>query len=162
MSAGNGGLSRNEQNTLRVIQRTIGQANADKGFHEEGEELRHLKKVREGSSLDTVFPDAQLRKHYSEKLLLIVSEVTEAHDELRKGKGMTETYYSGGRREEDSMGNYSGPLIDGKPEGVPSELADVVIRAFDLAHEAGIDLAAMIDEKLTYNATRPFKHGKKF
>jgi NTP pyrophosphatase (non-canonical NTP hydrolase) len=50
----------------------------------------------------------------------------------------------------------------GKPEGFPVELADAVIRLFGLAYEAGIDLPAAIEEKLAYNATRPFKHGKQF
>jgi NTP pyrophosphatase (non-canonical NTP hydrolase) len=48
-----------------------------------------------------------------------------------------------------------------KPEGVPSELADVVIRALDAADAWGIDLGAVIEEKLAYNATRGHRHGGK-
>ncbi|MBR3996408.1 MAG: hypothetical protein IKI97_14170, partial [Clostridia bacterium] len=62
------------------------------------------------------------------------------------GKQPTETYY----RE------------DGKPEGVPSELADAVIRCFDMADYYGIDLEAAIMEKHAFNLTRPYKHGKEF
>ena len=58
---------------------------------------------------------------------------------------MTETYYS----------------EKGKMEGVPSELADVVIRIMDLAEYYGIDLEKVIAEKHTFNKTRPFKHGGK-
>ena len=51
---------------------------------------------------------------------------------------------------------------DGKPEGVPAELADVVIRCFDMADYYGINLEAAIIEKMEFNKTRPYKHGKQF
>jgi NTP pyrophosphatase (non-canonical NTP hydrolase) len=48
-----------------------------------------------------------------------------------------------------------------KPEGIPSELADIVIRVMDCAVEYGIDLEDEITLKMAYNATRPHKHGGK-
>lgn len=48
-----------------------------------------------------------------------------------------------------------------KPEGVPSELADVVIRIADMCGVYGINLESAIGEKLAYNETRPHRHGKK-
>lgn len=42
------------------------------------------------------------------------------------------------------------------------ELADVVIRVFDLCGLKGIDLESHILAKMRYNAMRPHKHGKKF
>ena len=59
---------------------------------------------------------------------LIHSEVSEILEEFRKDKQATTTYY----RE------------DGKPEGIPSEIADVVIRCFDMADYYGINLEAAI------------------
>ncbi len=49
----------------------------------------------------------------------------------------------------------------GKPEGVPSELADVVIRIADMCGAYGIDLESAIKQKVFYNSTRPFRHGNK-
>ena len=48
-----------------------------------------------------------------------------------------------------------------KPEGVPSELADIVIRVMDIAEFYGIDLAQAILDKMEYNNARPYKHGRK-
>jgi hypothetical protein len=48
-----------------------------------------------------------------------------------------------------------------KPEGVPAELADIVIRVGDAADEYGIDLGQEVLLKQAYNSTRPNKHGGK-
>lgn len=81
------------------------------------------------------------------RLALITTEVAEAIEEVRDGWTARETYYL--------------PEKPTKPEGVPSELADVVIRALDIAFEYGINLEAAITEKVAYNATRGHKHGGK-
>ena len=79
-----------------------------------------------------------------ELLMLITSEVTEAFEEVRNGHEVNETYYK-----------------DGKMEGVPSELADVVIRVMDFCEHYGIELEKAIAEKHQFNKTRPYKHGGK-
>lgn len=41
------------------------------------------------------------------------------------------------------------------------EIADIIIRAFDTAHEFGVDVAHAVRTKMLYNATRPIRHGDK-
>ena len=41
------------------------------------------------------------------------------------------------------------------------ELADILIRCFDMAGAFGIDLERSVAEKMRYNATRGYRHGGK-
>lgn len=50
---------------------------------------------------------------------------------------------------------------NGKPEGIPTELADVIIRVLDYCGYAGIDIDAAISQKHEYNKSRPYRHGGK-
>lgn len=82
----------------------------------------------------------------STKLALIHSEISEALEELRDGD------LAG-----DTLIRYT---ESGKPEGFAPELADAMIRIADLAGYLGIDLDAVITEKMAYNTGRPFMHGR--
>jgi NTP pyrophosphatase (non-canonical NTP hydrolase) len=79
------------------------------------------------------------------KLMLIVSEVGEAMEELRTHSV-----------EPLRTLTYEGE----KPVGFMSELADVVIRVGDLAEIVGGDLEDAVRVKMAYNKTRPHKHGR--
>jgi NTP pyrophosphatase (non-canonical NTP hydrolase) len=48
-----------------------------------------------------------------------------------------------------------------KPEGVGSEMADLLIRLLDTCDVLGIDLPAEYERKMIYNRTRPYQHGGK-
>lgn len=83
------------------------------------------------------------------ELLLMHTELSEACEELRTGHAAGEIYYV-----TDKQGNQ-------KPEGVPVELADLIIRVCESSHKRGIPLQRAIVEKQAYNRTRPHRHGGK-
>ncbi len=47
-------------------------------------------------------------------------------------------------------------------EAIAEELADCCIRIFDYCGARKIDLEKALFKKMSYNKTRPFRHGKKF
>jgi len=49
----------------------------------------------------------------------------------------------------------------GKPEGIASEFADILIRIGHYSHILNIDLEQAVIEKLAYNLTRGYRHGGK-
>jgi len=48
-----------------------------------------------------------------------------------------------------------------KPCGVPSEMADELIRVLHFCGKHHIDIERVFREKMAYNETRPIKHGRK-
>lgn len=82
---------------------------------------------------------------FGTSLALLHSEVSEALEAFRSW-GFTEP-------------------AGGKPEGVASELADVLIRLLSTWDQFvaphGFDLAQEFEKKMAYNRTRTFRHGGK-
>lgn len=76
---------------------------------------------------------------------LIQGEVTELLAEFVAGHKATETFYA----------------ADGKPTGVPSELADIVIYCFIMADLYHIDLVTALNEKMVYNVKRAIREDKR-
>ncbi len=94
---------------------------------------------------------------FSEKMLLVISEISEALEEFRDHRPIAAMYFhtnEDGTLKRDSNGHF-------KPEGIPIEIADAVIRILDFCEANGIDLEEAIYIKHEYNKTRPFKHGGK-
>lgn len=85
------------------------------------------------SNLLTGEPLFMTQERVGDKLMLVVTEIAEAKEGHRKG------------------------LMDNHLPNrsmVEVELADAVIRIFDLAGAMGLDIGGAIIEKLAYNATR--------
>lgn len=87
---------------------------------------------------------------------LIGTEVSELIEEIRR-HGLTD--HARHRLEPATK-----PGKPPKPEGIGPELADIIIRALDLAAALGIDAEAMVLEKMLYNSKRGTRHeeGKAF
>lgn len=143
--------------SIRSLQGRAYRQSAEKGFHDDEptEERARL-------SLN------------AERIALMHSELSEALEELRNGHHPAITYYphhkpgcavSDWRLFGDTSGEAPEPqpnfTCTPKPEGVPSEMADVVIRVMDFCQANGIDLQDAVLEKLNYNATRGQRHGGK-
>lgn len=144
---------------LRAIARACYLNSVAKGWHPEKTLFEQMKSVYQNGVL-TNDERGTLQKVLSlmdraqaqgvpvlEKLALITSEVAEAMEVYRNCKS--------GSLREYTIGE------NGKPEGFGSELADIVIRVFDLAEALGIDIADEIQMKMKFNATRPSRHGGK-
>ena len=83
-------------------------------------------------------------RNFGELIALMHSELSEALEEHRNG---------------EPFNNFR--FVDGKPEGIAVELADVLIRVFDACEHKSIPLADALMSKMEYNRTRPYRHGGK-
>lgn len=112
------------------------------------------------------------KRNVPEALLLIISEVSEATEALRKDhyadKAAVKDLYNDIEinKYEDEFNIMNGPWKAGFEANVKSsfedEIADVAIRLFDLCGGLNIDLQKHIELKMMYNSMRSYKHGKKF
>ena len=116
--------------------------------------------IRKKGFWDDEPQDETAMRHYDGlKIALMHSELSEALEALRSGD--TGLYYvEGGERFEEQRYEFGIPVR--KPEGLDSELADVVLRVMDYAQQRGINLADVIRTKMEYNSSRATMHGRKF
>lgn len=81
---------------------------------------------------------------FGDLIALMHSELSEALEEFRAGHGFNEIYW-----------------LEDKPEGIPIELADCLIRILQFCGTYEVDIDRAYDIKIAYNQTRPHRHGGK-
>ena len=161
---------------LRSLVMLSGENSYDHGFHDDWptDEVA-------GASKDPAMIRA-VGLAITEKLALIHEEISESLGEIRDGRDPLETYFvdkkgavheKGAEFDRQVYGNGTNhpddhkrpgdvPLL--KPEGFLVELADAAIRIADLVYLVGgrEEFIKAWQIKHEYNATRPYKHGRKF
>ena len=108
---------------IKELMKIIRKNNEEKGWHSDGPSL------------------------FMEKMMLVVSEISEAVEEFRNGKGLNETFY--------------GPGNPAKPLGIPTEIADAIIRLLDWCESNDVDIETALLDKMEYNESRMYRHGGK-
>lgn len=107
---------------------------------------------------------------FEEIVALCHSELSEALEEYRAGMSMVYKNCMACDGDTPCYGEGCGDYDDGKceidclsqkPEGIAVEMADCIIRILDWAGKEGLDIDAIIREKMEYNKTRPYRHGGK-
>lgn len=99
------------------------------------------------------------KNNIPEKLALAHSELSEALEAFRKPHPdfkINETQWWS----EDGGVSHNYDKSYNHPEGFGIEMADAAIRIMDICAFLKIDLGQAILDKMTYNDTRPYKHGK--
>lgn len=101
-------------------------------------------------------------RNVPEMLMLVVSEVSEALEALRKNhyaNGPASMELMNANSEDEAWkANFEANI----KSSFEDELADVAIRLFDLCGGLDVDLEKHIELKMKYNSMRGYKHGKQF
>lgn len=99
-------------------------------------------------------------KNVGESLMLCVSELSEALEAHRKGLYCT---LSADEKEEFSNDPMDADrFVSSVKNTFEDEIADTMIRLMDLSVGFGIDIEWHIRQKVNYNKSRPYKHGKAY
>ncbi|MFA5152792.1 MAG: hypothetical protein WC554_09550 [Clostridia bacterium] len=61
----------------------------------------------------------------------------------------------------EALEGYRNNIPPGDKGSLQEELADAVIRIWDMSEALGIDIAAAVNKKHSFNVMRPYRHGNK-
>ena len=111
-------------------------------LEEDDKKMQSLQRLCHQLAKEKGFWDEKQRNK-GELLMLVVSELGEALEALRKGN-------------RQKLGE------EWRKDTFEDELADAIIRLLDLVESENVDMNWQIFNKLDYNKTREHKHGKKF
>lgn len=107
-------------------------------------EIRNLVKRSGETARNKGFHDEP--RSFGDIIALIHSEASEALEADRENLGKKEIYFT----------------EDWKAYGVPIEMADILIRVFDVCWFYSIDLEEALSLKMRENEHRDYKHGKEY
>ena len=132
--------------------------------------MKNLIAQAHGTAKEKGFWDTE--RNVSEMLMLIVSELAEAQEALRKNHfadkvAVSDLQLSIELEKSDDEFKLDVPSWKESFEhhvksSFEDEIADVAIRLFDLCGGLNIDLEKHIELKMKYNSMRGYKHGKAF
>jgi len=132
--------------------------------------MKNLIAKAHGTAKEKGFWDTE--RNVSEMLMLVVSELAEAQEALRKNQYAEKAVADGLMHdiqlqytdEEFQMnrGIWKSLFEEKIKSTFEDEIADVAIRLFDLCGGMNIDLEKHIELKMKYNSMRGYKHGKAF
>ena len=132
--------------------------------------MKNLIAQAHGTAKEKGFWDTE--RNVSEMLMLIVSELAEAQEALRKNHFADKSAITGLSQDIEleksddefqmDKGIWKGLFEDKVKSSFEDEIADVAIRLFDLCGGLNIDLEKHIELKMKYNSMRGYKHGKAF
>jgi NTP pyrophosphatase (non-canonical NTP hydrolase) len=140
--------------SINKLAKEINRIAEDKGFWEEYDQALILLKDYQR------IQKAVKRAFFSQKLMLITSELGEALEALRKDEHVRMDTFN--EMFSDNENRFTEAFEFAVKNSFEDELADVVIRVLDLAEKMKIDMEWHIRAKMDYNGHRVHKHGKHF
>lgn len=130
--------------------------------------LNNFRDAAFGNSVNHGFHESP--RSIGDDVALLASELSEFLEDARDGHDPNARWYETKTVDGDSttVTRHSCQSFDadGNPTrkvcGPASELADVFVRLMDTCGRLGVDIDRAVAEKMEYNRTRPYRHGKKF